>query len=167
VISGQRVRLVPLEARHLEPTRRWANDPELALLLDRAWPVSSFEHDRWVQGLAQRDRLYLAIETSEQEHIGNIWLWDIDGRHRKAELRIVIGEPDRMSRGSGSEAIGLLAEYALTRLNLHRVYAYVLAGNARARAAFEKAGFAVEGTLRADRWTGAEYSDVLVLARLS
>jgi RimJ/RimL family protein N-acetyltransferase len=39
--------------------------------------------------------------------------------------------------------------------------------NPRARQAFEKAGFALEGTLRDDRWIGDGFSDVFVLGRLA
>jgi RimJ/RimL family protein N-acetyltransferase len=59
-----------------------------------------------------------------------------------------------------------MCAYAFERLNLHRVYAYVLAINPRARRAFEKAGFALEGTLREDRWAGDAYTDVYLLGRL-
>ena len=44
-----------------------------------------------------------------------------------------------------------MPRYAFEQLGLHRVYAYVLAFNPPARRAFEKAGFALEGTLRDDR----------------
>lgn len=166
MIEGQHARLVPLERRHLEATRAWSNDPALAILLDRAWPVSEFEHERWVETLKQRDRLYFGIERHDGLHVGNVWLWDIDWRHRKAELRIVIGRDDATGRGIGSEVIDLLVRHAFERLNLHRVYAYVLAINPRARTAFEKAGFVVEGTLKADRWIGDQFTDVFVLGRV-
>jgi len=168
MISGQTISLRPLERRHLEQTRAWANDPELARLLDRARPVSDAEHDEWFAALHQHpNRLYFAIETNKDDrHIGNVWLWDIDWRHRRAELRIVIGETPQPGRGTGTEAISLLCDYAFERLNLHKIYAYVLAINPRARRAFEKAGFALEGTLKDDRWTGEGYTDVYLLGRL-
>lgn len=168
MISGQMISLRPLEGRHLEQTRAWANDPELSQLLGRARPVSDAEHEQWFATLHQRtDCLYFAIETnSDVRHIGNIWLWDLDWRHRRAELRVVIGAMDQLSRGMGTEAISLLCAYAFARLNLHKIYAYVLATNPRARRAFEKAGFILEGTLREDRWTGEGYSDVYFLGRL-
>jgi RimJ/RimL family protein N-acetyltransferase len=157
-----------LDRRHLDATRRWANDPALARVLDRAWPISELEHDAWFNSLqGRRDCAYFAIERRDPAaHVGNIWVWDIDWRHRKAEIRIVLA-PGVEGRGLGSESIDLLTAYAFDRLNLHRVFAYVLATNARARRAFEKAGFHVEGTLREDRWTGDRYSDVYVLGRLA
>jgi ribosomal-protein-alanine N-acetyltransferase len=131
--------------------------------------VSDHEHERWYAGLEGRaDRVLLAVETrGDGRHIGNVWLWDIDTRHRKAEVRVVIGAAAARGRGQGSEAIDLLSRYAFDRLNLHRTYAYVLASNAAALRAFEKAGFKLEGVLREDRWDGGRYVDVHLLGRLA
>ena len=162
------VSLRPLELRHLEKTREWANDPELMRLLNRAQPVSESVHAEWFASLNDRkDCRYFAIETVAQNiHVGNVWLWDIDPRHRRAELRIVMGT-EYTGKGAGTEAIARLCDYAFRELNLHKVYAYVLAINPRARRAFEKAGFVLEGRLREDRWIGDTFVDVYLLAKFS
>lgn len=168
MICGETIVLKPFDRIHWPATREWMNDPELARLLDRTTPVSDAEHDAWCEGLRnRRDAVFFAVETREtREHIGNVWLWDVCGRNQKAELRIVIGMKERLSRGAGSEAIHLACQYAFQRLNLQRVYAYVLGGNVRAIRAFEKAGFTLEGTLRRDRWGGDDFVDVHVAGRL-
>jgi RimJ/RimL family protein N-acetyltransferase len=159
------VRLTPLERRHLDKTLEWANDPELMRLLNRAHTVSREEHEQWFDALQNReDCCYFAIENVDGAHLGNVWLWDIDPRHRRAELRIVMGL-DEAGKGAGTEAISRLCDHAFERLNLHKVYAYVLAINPRARRSFEKAGFVLEGTLREDRWTGNCFTDVDLLAK--
>ena len=164
-MSDQTVWLWPLDRRHLDKTLEWANDPELMRLLNRAQTVSRDEHEQWFAGIQKRqDCCYFAIESVEGKHLGNVWLWDIDQRHRRAELRIVMAL-DHAGKGVGSEAISRLCDYAFQRLNLHKVYAYVLALNPRARRSFEKAGFVLEGTLREDRWTGESFVDVYLLAR--
>src|SRR4051794_37501598 len=114
MIRGKSVSLRPLDRRHAERTRDWANDLELMRLLDRARPVSDVEHERWFAGLHERtDVVYFAIETNADErHVGNVWLWGIDPRHRKAELRIVIGDRESLGRGLGTEAISLLCGFA-------------------------------------------------------
>ncbi len=161
------VSLAAFADRHLSQTLTWTNDPELARLLGRAGPVSPDEHQRWFESLAGRgDTQFFAIELGDAKtHIGNVWLADIDRRHRKAEVRIVIGAPS--PAGSGSRAIELIVTHAFGAMSLHRVYAYVLAFNPRARRAFEKAGFVLEGTLRDDRFDGSQYIDAFLLSRLS
>ena len=168
MVTGRTISLRPYDRTHLSRTREWVNDPEISALLGRALPVSDVEHERWYAELeAREDRVFFAIETNtDGRHVGNVWLWDIEWRHRKGELRIVIGEPSSLGRGFGTEAIALLCSYTFERLNLHKVYAYVLGSNQRALRAFEKAGFAVEGVLKEDRWDGTQYTDVYLLGRL-
>jgi RimJ/RimL family protein N-acetyltransferase len=166
---AERVRLVPLDRPHLGRTREWANDPHLMRLMDRQRPVPESEHETWFVSVASRDDCaYFAIETVEDAaHVGNVWLWDIDRRHGKAELRVVIGRQEARGKGLGVEAIDQLCRHAFERLGLHRVYAYVLAINPAARRAFERAGFVLEGTLRDDRRAGDGYVDGYLLARVN
>ena len=161
------VTLVPLNQTHLALTRAWANDAELARLMDRAKPVSEDEHRAWFAALQNRDdcRYFAVLERSV--HVGNVWLWAIDARHHKAEIRIVIGEAGARDRGVGTRALDLVSRHAFEQLGLHRVYAYVLALNPRARRAFAKAGFELEGTLRDDRSVGDGYVDSYLLSRLA
>jgi RimJ/RimL family protein N-acetyltransferase len=167
-VTSDRVRIVPLELRHAERTREWANDADIMRLMDRANPVSAAEHEKWLASLSDRpDCQYFAIETLSGHHIGNVWLWAIDRRHRKAELRVVIGDADARGKGFGSDAIDLACGYGFERLGLRRIYAFVLAINPPARRAFERAGFRLEGTLRDDRWTGDRFVDAYLLARVS
>lgn len=167
-MSDRRVTLVPLERRHLLRTREWANDPGVMRLMGRAAPVDEAEHEVWFQTVVSRaDCAYFAIELTDGSlHVGNIWLWAIDPRHRKAELRVVIGDPESRHLGLGSEAIDLLCRHAFETLHLHRIYAYVLVINPAGRRAFERAGFSLEGTLTDDRWQGDGFTDTALLARL-
>jgi diamine N-acetyltransferase len=169
VLQGDAIHLSPLSQRHLEATRRWANDPILMALMDRAKPVQEAEHQSWFESLQNRhDCRYFAIETNdESRHVGNVWLWAIDARHHKAELRIVIGDSPTQGKGLGTQAIQLACLFGFQQLNLHKIYAYVLSLNPRALRAFEKAGFVVEGLLQADRWTGQRFVDVFLLGRQS
>ncbi len=145
------------------------NNLEIMQYLDRAKPISDIEHERWYANIVERsDSLFFAMETTDNpKHVGNIWLWSIDPRHRKAEVRIVIGESEQLGKGLGTEAINLLSAYAFSKLNLNKLYAFVLSSNPRGKRSFEKAGFQVEGTLRRDRWAKSHYVDVYVLGKLS
>jgi RimJ/RimL family protein N-acetyltransferase len=158
--------LAAFDKRHLAQTLRWTNDPELARLMDRPRRIDEDEHARWFDSLPSRsDTVYFAIEEDGQ-HVGNVWLAAVDRRHRKAEVRIVLGST-AANRGCGTRAIELIADHAFTTMGLNRVYAFVLAFNPRARRAFEKAQFVLEGTLREDRFNGAEFVDTFVLGRLN
>ena len=165
-LMGQRVRLCPLDRSHVTNTFEWVNNSDLGRTMDRARPVSEFEHEEWFKRLVTRqDCMYWAIENLERrEHIGNVWLWDIDCRHRKAEVRIVLGRS--RGKGMGSEAIRLVTLHAFKTLNLHKLYAYVRSINPRGVRAFEQASFVVEGVLKSDRWVDELYVDVHLLGRV-
>ena len=158
--------LVPLDRRHMAQTLRWTNDDDLARLMDRPRKVEASEHEQWFAALAGRtDTLFFAIED-DGRHLGNVWLANIEPRHRKAEVRIVI-DAGAANRGCGSQAIQLLATHAFGEMRLNRLYAFVLVFNPRARRAFEKSGFVLEGMLRQDRFDGSAFADTVVLGRLN
>ena len=165
-LVGKRVCLCPLGRSHVTNTFEWANNSDLGRTMDRARPVSEFEHEEWFKRLVTRqDCMYWAIENLEgREHIGNVWLWDIDSGHRRAEVRVVLGRS--RGQGMGSEAIGLVTQHAFRRLNRHKLYADVLSVNPRGVRAFEQAGFVVEGVLKSDRWVDKLYVDVHLLERV-
>ena len=168
MLKGRLVVLRPFEKEDLEEYRKWVNNAKIAHLVDRATPVTRHEHENWYADLVgSNNATVFAIATVADDHyIGNVWLWDISWRHRKAEVRILIGNEDYHDKGLGKEALKLIANFAFNKLNLNRLYAYVIASNTRARKAFEKAGFTVEGVLRKDRYIDGEYQDVFLMAIL-
>lgn len=156
MLQGERVTLKPFAEHYLERSRQWVNDAEIAGLLDRVLPVTVEEQALFYRRaiVENRSAVWFAVFQRE-EHIGNCWLWDIKTRHRNAELRIVIGERSAWGTGAGTEAIALLTDYAHQSLGLHKVYAYVMQRNPRARAAFQKSGYALEADLRDEVfWNG-------------
>jgi len=166
--KGKKVVLRPFEKEDLEIYRKWVNDTNVDLLVDRVLPVSKEEHEKWYSALLDnKNAVVFAITTvPSARYIGNVWLWDINWRHRKAEIRILIGDEKFYGKGLGTEAIELIATFAFKRLNLSRIYAYVVGSNDRAKEAFEKAGFSVEGVLKRDRFVNGKYQDVFLLALL-
>ena len=166
--KGQHVVLRPFEKEDLEQYRTWVNDAKIAHLIDRATPVTKREHENWYVDLVDSNNatVFAIATVDDDKYVGNVWLWDINWRHRKAEVRILIGDIDYHSKGFGAEAINLISKYAYDKLNLNRLYAYIIATNNRAEKAFKKAGFAVEGILRKDRYIDGVYQDVLLMAML-
>ena len=163
------IRLTPLNESHLAATLRWVNDSEVMRLMDRGSPVEEEAHLAWFASIRAAEHCaYFAIEAgAESAHVGNVWLWDVDRRHRKAELRVMVGDARVRQQGIGSAAIDQLAEHAFQELGLHRIYAYVLATNSAARRAFERSGFILEGRLRDDRRTSDGFVDAYLLARIA
>jgi RimJ/RimL family protein N-acetyltransferase len=168
VYTGKLVRLRAFEREDAERYRAWVNDAEIAQFVDRAKPVTRIEHERWYEALVRSDRTAVfAVEPRRGGRlIGLAWLFGIDWRHRRAEVRILIGDRRSWNSGRGTDAVRTLTRVAFGPLNLEKLYADVLAFNARALAAFERAGFLREGLLRGDRAVLGRRLDVVRLGLL-
>ena len=124
---------------------RWRTDRELARY-DAARPfLSSFQD---YLALFQDELAYanpyrhsLAIEDLTGQHIGNAMYYNIDQMRGEAEIGLTIGEREYWDQGYGTEAVGLLVRYLLTKKGLRRVHLKTLEWNQRARRCFEKVGF--------------------------
>ncbi|WP_043271051.1 GNAT family protein [Streptomyces sp. CT34] len=167
VLTGDRIRLVPLSDRHATAFHATFRDPETRRLTGthQDWTVAGMR--AWIAECATRtDRLDLAIEDRETGgYLGDLALSRIDPANAHGSFRIALA-PSATGRGIGSEAIRLLLGHAFERIGLHRVQLEVFAYNDRARRAYERCGFVLEGRMRqALRWDGA-WHDVLVMAAL-
>jgi RimJ/RimL family protein N-acetyltransferase len=161
--NGRHVWLRPFEWEDAEKYRQWVNNSAIVSLVDRVLPVTAEEHRRWYEAITQDPRnVIFALEAVPgKRFVGCIWLYGIDYRHHHAEVRILIGDARHWGKGIGREAISLLTQFAFDRLNLHKLYAYVLATNKRALDTFEKSGFAREGLLRKERYVDGRFVDVV------
>lgn len=148
--SGSRVRLVTLGALDREAWQRIRNhfrDPEIARL--NGTPPTRLP--LWVLRTVLRndsrrpDRHTFGIIADGTEFIGLTELYDTGPT--AATLGIIIGERDYWGRGYGTEAVGLLLDYAFGELGLEKVTLNTYEDNLRAQAAFLKAGFVEERRL--------------------
>jgi [ribosomal protein S5]-alanine N-acetyltransferase len=168
VRRGRLVRLRAFAPRDAEPYRIWINDPEIARLIDRAGPVTPAEHEAWYRELVSSESaaVFAVDRLTDDEFIGLVWLYEIHSRHRRAEVRIVIGDRSCWGGGYGTDALRLVVQIAFGPLRLEKLWADVLATNPRAVAAFERAGFRREGLLAGDRVQGSGRVDVVRLGLL-
>jgi RimJ/RimL family protein N-acetyltransferase len=168
VLSGERISLGPVVADDLPQLFRWINDRELVVLSASYRPVHFSDHEAWWSRVSSDPSVVLfAIRLREDDRlVGTCQLLAVDPRHRSAELQIRIGEPEARGRGLGTEAVRLLLQHAFADLGLRRVGLHVLASNAPAIAAYEKAGFVREGLLRQAAFTDGRHEDLLVMSVL-
>lgn len=170
-LVGERVYLRSLEDADLDRLCRWHNDTELYnLLLATNWPTSRAAVADWLtrkQAYTQSE-WNLAICTAERgEHIGNIYLRDIDWVARRAEIHIFVGEPSYRGQGLGQESLRLVCQHAFLSLGLRRIVLFVLADNSAAIHAYQRVGFREEGTLRRHAFKRGQPVDVVVMGLLA
>lgn len=160
-IEGELVRLRRFERGDAEVYRGFVNDPETARRIDRAGNVTAEEHAVWYEALvtSKHADVFAVDEKATGTFIGLVWLYGIEPRHARAEVRIVLGKGH--GRGCGTEALRLLVDHAFSTRAFAKLWADVLAFNEAAARAFENAGFVREGLLRSDRFVGDGRVDVI------
>jgi len=167
-LEGERLYLRPLNMEDLDRCLRWINDPELLQYLGRKTPMSREMEQAWLskQYKDERDTHFAIVLKDGDRHIGNCGLDRADFTNRNAGFGIFIGESDAWKIGHGTEAAKLLLEYGFEELNLHRIYLTVFSFNKRARRAYEKSGFVLEGTRREAYYRHGQYHDTHLMGIL-
>ena len=155
------------EESHLEKTLQLVNDPDIATQINRVSPVTYTNHIKWYQNIINDcTKTIFAIETVDsKEHIGNCALIDIDHKNQKAELWIYL-DKSIQGKGYGADAINGLLGYAFGKLNLNRVYLYVMDYNNNAINFYIKLGFKKEGLFRENMFMDGKLHDTVHMAIL-
>ena len=150
-LIGNLVILEQLDISVLQPYVELIGDQET-----RFWTASSGEYSleqlsNWLETRPNaEDRLdWAVLETCSGEFAGEIVLNELDPVDNSMNLRIALLS-SKTSRGLGSEAIALVASYALSQLQLRAVTLEVLESNLRAIRSYEKSGFVKAGVLEED-----------------
>jgi RimJ/RimL family protein N-acetyltransferase len=173
IIQGERVFLRPFERSDADLYRRWRADAQPMALA--GWPdpapMSLAQVEARIERLAKEQgeefMTFLICLLDDGRPIGEVLFGHIDRRNGSAELGIFIGEPDEWGKGYGTDAVNALVDFGFGELRLERIWLEVWTENARARRAYEKAGFVYEATLRNDRYEGGRFTsgDVMSILR--
>ncbi|MGD9675232.1 MAG: GNAT family N-acetyltransferase [Candidatus Bipolaricaulia bacterium] len=168
-LVGERLYLRPLDEADLDRCMKWINDPELLPFLMRRTPMGRSAEREWLlqQGRSETSFSVAIVLKDGDRHIGNAGLHGVHPFNRSAEFGILIGEANGRERGYGSEAARLLIGHGFRELGLHRIQLHVYAFNERARRAYEKVGFRVEGTKREAYYRNGQFHDVIVMSILA
>ena len=170
VLTGEQVRLRPLEERDLGVLEGWWADPEWQVFQQQtirpqpAGPVQDLFR-RWSTN-DSGSGVGFSIESLETERlVGHVTLWGAALPARSATLGILIG-PDHVGRGHGTDAVRVVARYGFRVMGLHRIGLAVAAFNGRGRRAYEKAGFRVEGVRREAVFLDGSFTDEVLMGLL-
>jgi len=113
------------------------------------------------QGLA-----FVVVDRKTGKPVGCCGLYAIQWICRRADFRILIGEPSAWDKGFGSEAAQLTVAYGFDKLNLETIYLGVNVENERAIKSYENAGFVREGVRRKLIYRNGRYYDALMMSVL-
>ena len=163
VLDGDLVTLRVVTAADIPALRPLWEEPECRRLTgshplppEESAEVAEAKVAAWYTTRAgQDDRLDLAVvDRAGGLVVGEVVLNEWSPGNESCSFRIALAAAGR-NRGLGTEATRLICGYGFEKLGLHRISLEVYAFNPRARRAYEKAGFVVEGVLRdALLWEG-------------
>jgi RimJ/RimL family protein N-acetyltransferase len=170
-IIGTRIYLRDYRMDDVETVHRWRTlDDIVWWTAAYVWPESLEQARAFVTAqVANTDpanRKFAICLRDGDRYVGHIGYEHLDLRRRNTELGIVIGEPEKLSAGIGTEAIKLFLKVCFDELGLHRVGLRVLRSNPRGVRCYEKCGFRHEGALREWHYSRGQWHDLLVMGLL-
>ena len=160
-----RIELVPQTPEDRELLSKWSFDSEYYRNLDddpvRPMPASFYE--QWIgQPPKQGGEFqgFMVATKPDGLRIGFLTLFDIKYPNASAMFALGIGEPEYRGKGYGTEALGLMLDYAFDEIGMYRVGLRVMAYNTPAITTYEKVGLMREGTQRGAVWREGGRYDV-------
>ena len=165
-VAAEEVRLRAFRRDDLPRLIVWRDDAEIRRTA--LWGRARFgpkEAERWLRSLGvDRSRVTLAIELRGSARlVGLTVLNRVDPHSRTAYFGIVVGEKDCWGRGIARQALALMLRRAAA-MRLRKVLLEVAADNPRAMRLYRRAGFHVEGVLRAQLARPEGFVDLIIMA---
>lgn len=164
-LVGEKVYLRPLSLDDLSGNYLfWLNDPEINVQNSHhvyPYPKETLE-DYIKNAYTEKDKLPLAIvEKSNDIHIGNVSLVNIDYINKNTDWGIIIGERDNWNKGFSKEASFLILKHAFESLNMYRIYSGTTSKNIGGQKLMESMGMIKEGIRRNHIYKNGEYLDII------
>lgn len=171
IVCGEKIWLRAFEREDLRAYLQLANDVDVAYWAGFGGPQSSENIASWYERrvLAEhgRDAHYFVICPLGSRHfIGTAWLWNFGTHLGGPEFSIAVSDKSRWGSGVGTDATQAVTDFGFGFLDIQRIWLTTMVENERARRAFEKAGFVVEGRLRACERKRGNWHDSWLMAML-
>jgi diamine N-acetyltransferase len=134
-------------------------------------PVSYFTLKKyvniWNKTIYDTKQMRLMVVFNEQKNtIGVVDLYDFDYFNSRVGVGIYIDEKYQ-NKGFGTIVIQLLTDYAFNFLNIHQIYAFVLANNAQSAKIFTKTGFELSATLKDWEKSSKNFYDIKIFTKIN
>lgn len=152
--GGERVELHPHDRRDFPLYESWYADPYIWNLSSwRAHPMKPSETRELFESREESGSdVSFAVHLSESGRygsvvIGVVGLMNLNDVTGSADLSIIIGQPERRSRGFGPRAIELMLDHGFEEVGLKKISLSVFDFNEAAIKTYERLGFAYDGKI--------------------
>ncbi len=159
-----KITLIPLKKRYLEFLRRIRNHPEINKYLYKDVKISKKAQKKWYENYYLNNKTYLMfVLLDDKIPVGYGQINHIDRANSSCEVGFCLS-PEVQGKGYGGILVKKIIDYAIKKLNLHRIYLEVFITNKRAIKLYEKCGFEKEGVLKDKIFKHNKFHDVLVMS---
>jgi RimJ/RimL family protein N-acetyltransferase len=171
VLPGRLVRLRTTVESDIADYLRW-NLPGLkAWQFDGPWFGGTLDkmiesRKKWLTGERLQPYHHLEIDVTDHGHAGWVNVYVHPGDPHMTEAGIDIVDDSLWSRGLGTEAFGLWADYLFPALNLTRLGYSTWSGNPAMVRVGEKLGFTLEGRIRRGCEVNGQFFDRIKMGLL-
>ena len=161
VIRDWRIDDAPSIAKYANNRKIWIN-----LRDGFPYPYQLPDAENFISKVAQQDPRTVFAIADDKEAIGSIGLMLGEDVHRfTAEMGYWLAEPF-WNKGIMSEIVSRFADFAFEKFELNRIVAGPYIGNPASARVLEKAGFVLEGTLRASVFKDGKVLDQFLYAKI-
>jgi RimJ/RimL family protein N-acetyltransferase len=168
-LRGERVYLRPLEPDDADLIHRWFEDTRLQTLMGDLPMSLAKRRQRYADSVKEDGSdvfRFVICLLDDDRAVGRTDIFEVDRQNGSCGFGISIGDPELWGRGFGTDAVNALVDFAFGQLRLERVWLDTDAHNARAQAAYRKAGFTEEGRLRRAFYQDGRWTDDLRMSIL-
>lgn len=164
--QGERVRLSPLDRRHLDKMAAWQTDADHRnIYRDFLFPWSPSEWTQFFETrllYSQDQRIFVVEEKSGTEPVGYVSLLNINWVARTCEVAMLV-EARFRHRGYALETLLVISDYLFLKLSFRKWYMRVVADTSLA-GALRGVGFKEEGVLAGHVFFDGRYHDEAILS---
>lgn len=146
--------------------REWRNLPHISTYMYTDHYITSEEHDKWFNKVANDKTYKYWIIICDNKEVGIVNLYDIDNRNSRAYWAFYIASLDLRGRGVGSFVEYNILCYVFDELGLNKLCCEVLSTNSPVIRMHKKFGFKEEGVFREHIFKGDAPKDIVCLAML-
>lgn len=144
-MNGKQISLRALETSDFEVFYQWENDPDELGNGSYLQPMSGYIIKEFIENgtrpVEETGQLRLVIISNQNAPLGFIDLFEVDFRHRRAGIGVMVGVKACRNQNYATEAVRMMCQYAKNVLNLELIFADIRTDNPASIRVFEKAGF--------------------------
>ena len=161
-IRGEQIDLLVKNIEHIKIYHKWVNNPIVRTYFGVELPKTlEVMKKEWFPDVRDEKNIWFEIWNKEDQiPIGLIGFFQIYNIHRRAEIGIIIGEPEYWGKGIGTEAVNMMIDYGFNTLNYRKILAGVNTPNTRSLGMFKKLGFIEEGHQKDMDFFDGKWTDI-------